>query len=223
MIEEIAPGAYRITLSRFDALNVYLLGDVLVDSGTRFSERRLLRSLVGRPLAAHALSHAHPDHLGSSRALCEHFKIPLWCGEGDRIAVESGDLTQILPSPEGWIARVARAFARPGQTVSRALREGDEIGGFTVIEAPGHTPGHLAFWRARDRLLVLGDVLFNRNPVTLRGGLAEPFRWATVDPRLNRASARKLAALEPAVVCFGHGPPLRDSEALASFVAGLPD
>jgi len=82
-------------------------------------------------------------------------------------------------------------------------------------------PGHLAFWRERDRVLILGDVLFHRNPMTLKKGLAEPFAFATFDAPMNRASARRLAALQPAVVCFGHGAPLRDSRRFAEFVSDL--
>jgi hypothetical protein len=36
-------------------------------------------------------------------------------------------------------------------------------------------------------------------------------------------SARKLAALEPQLLCFGHGAPLRDPKKLTAFVAGLSD
>ncbi len=42
------------------------------------------------------------------------------------------------------------------------------------------------------------------------------------DPARNRDSIRRLAALEPAVVCFGHGPPARDPGALTAFAAALP-
>lgn len=102
------------------------------------------------------------------------------------------------------------------------MGEGDAVGSFTVVEAPGHTPGHLALWREGDGALVLGDVLFHRNPVTLRAGLAEPFRSATADAARNRDSARKLAELGPSVICFGHGPPLRDGQLFGDYVAGLP-
>ena len=44
----------------------------------------------------------------------------------------------------------------------------------------------------------------------------------TLDPAANRAAIRRLAALEPAVVCFGHGPPLRDPARLTAFAAALP-
>ena len=39
----------------------------------------------------------------------------------------------------------------------------------------------------------------------------------------NRDSARRLAALEPKLVLFGHGPPLRDRAALSAFAATLSD
>jgi glyoxylase-like metal-dependent hydrolase (beta-lactamase superfamily II) len=66
-------------------------------------------------------------------------------------------------------------------------------------------------------------VLFHRNPLTMRSGLAEPPEFVAFDPRMNRAAARKLAALKPAVVCFGHGEPLRDPDRFAEFVRALPD
>ena len=44
----------------------------------------------------------------------------------------------------------------------------------------------------------------------------------TPDPARNRASARRLAALEPQLTCFGHGAPLRDPGKLTDFCARLP-
>ena len=52
-------------------------------------------------------------------------------------------------------------------------------------------------------------------------GLHEPRPALTPDPQRNRESARRLAALEPELACFGHGAPLRDPRKLADFVAGL--
>src|SRR5271165_784009 len=45
-----------------NAINVYLVGDVLIDAATRQGEKRIMRQIAGRPLNAHALTHAHPDH-----------------------------------------------------------------------------------------------------------------------------------------------------------------
>jgi glyoxylase-like metal-dependent hydrolase (beta-lactamase superfamily II) len=124
----------------------------------------------------------------------------------------------------GWLNRFqARFWTGPPHPVARALEEGDEVAGFTVLEVPGHSRGHVAYWRASDRVLILGDVLNGMNVRTGRRGLHEPPEIFTPDPRRNRQSARRLAALEPALVCFGHGPPLRDSRALREFVDRLPD
>ena len=76
---------------------VYTIGDVLLDAGTRGAERRIMRQLQGRNIMAHALTHAHADHQGSSHAVCEALGIPLWCGEADKEAVESGDLSHVVP------------------------------------------------------------------------------------------------------------------------------
>ena len=205
-----------------NAINVYLLGDVAVDAGSRHAARRILRQLRGRRLAAHALTHAHPDHQGSSARLCRERGLPLWCGEGDIPAATSGDIARF--QPDRTINGVMhRAFSGPGHPVDRALSEGDEVAGFTVLEVPGHSAGHIAFWRERDRALVLGDVLNNMNLRTGMPGLHEPPEAFTPDPQRNRQSARRLAELRPALACFGHGPPLRDPGRLADFVASLTD
>jgi glyoxylase-like metal-dependent hydrolase (beta-lactamase superfamily II) len=57
--------------------------------------------------------------------------------------------------------------------------------------------------------------------VTGMRGLHEPPTVFTPDPARNRESIRRVAALEPALVCFGHGPPLRDPAKLARFAAAL--
>lgn len=219
---EVAPGVHRLPLMPLDSVNVYLLADVLVDAGTRGAARKLIRALEDRRPSGHALTHGHPDHQGASRAVCEYFGVPLWCGAADRGAVESGDTTRLFPDPSSLMARLADRMRGPAHHVDRSLQEGDPVADFTVIETPGHTPGHLAFWRESDRVLIVGDVLFHRHPLTLRKGLTEPFRFATQNPAVNRDSARKLAALGPEVICFGHGPPLRDPAPFQAFVDTLP-
>lgn len=223
LIEQVAPDLLRLSFGPVrDGVNSYLLGDVLVDSGPSWQGKKLLSALHGRSVEGHAITHAHFDHLGASHLVAEALGIPVWCGESDRAAAESGDPASVLPTPPRPAHRFARLLAGAPQPVSGTLREGDEMGGFTVIETPGHTPGHLAFWREGDRALVLGDVLFHRNPVTLRRGLEEPFSTFTWDPAVNRESARKLAALDPELICFGHGAPLCDADAFQRFVSGLP-
>lgn len=215
---EVAPGLLRLSLLPGDLVNVYLLGDVLLDAGGGFQSRSILRALRGHPVTSHALTHAHFDHQGGSHAICEALGVPLWCSEAERAAVETGDTRLLYRNPHGALPRLARRLAGPGHPVARALRQGDRVGGFTVMESPGHTPGHLAFWRASDRVLVLGDVVFHRNPITLRRGLAFPYPFLVYDHALNAVSARRLAELGPELVCFGHGEPLRDGGRFEQFV-----
>ncbi len=222
-MRQLADGVHQLRGWPPNAINVYLLDDVLVDAATRQGEKRIMRQLAGRELSAHALTHAHPDHQGSSHAVCQQLAIPLWCGQGDVPAMETPGGVYNSQAPT-WVNRLQRRFwTGPPHPVARALVEGDEVAGFTVLEVPGHSRGHLAYWRESDRVLILGDVLNNVNLTTGIPGLHELPAIFTPDPARNRASARRLAALRPQLTCFGHGAPLRDPGRLADFVARLAD
>jgi hydroxyacylglutathione hydrolase len=218
-MHQVADGVFHIPLMPRDGVNTYLVGDVLVDAGTPQNAKKLLRALEGRPLGAHALTHAHQDHAGSTRAVAEARDVPVWAGERDAADVESGHPVVADTRAKPILKRIAKYAGAP---VARRLREGDDLGhGFTVLDVPGHSPGHVAFWREADRVLVAGDVWFNLHLSTLRPGLREPPRILTIDPARNRESARRLAALYPELVLFGHGPPLRDPAKLRAFTATL--
>jgi glyoxylase-like metal-dependent hydrolase (beta-lactamase superfamily II) len=209
-MRELAPGVRQLRGSPPNTINVYLVGDVLVDAGTPLARKRILRELEGVAVATHVVTHAHPDHFGSSHAVCESLGLPLWAGEHDAEAIETA-----TPVPSD--TKVGRLLAKgkmpPAHPVARRLREGDEVAGFTVLDVPGHSPGHIALWRERDRTLVAGDVFFNLPR------LGAPPDFFTVDPEQNRGSMRRLAELRPALALFGHGPPLRDPARMAGVAA----
>lgn len=222
-MERVADGLFLLVGRPRHVINAYLMGDVLVDAGTRRARRRILRQLRGRSLQAHALTHVHADHQGASRAVCTEFDVPLWVGEEDADAMES---EQVMAERAGGGAAtiVQRTlWTGPPHPVARRLREGDEVAGFQVLEVPGHTRGHVAYWREADRTLVAGDVFFNLNPLTGRPELRPPPEGFNEDTACNRESMRRLAALDSEVVCFGHGPPLRDRGALQRLVAWMED
>jgi glyoxylase-like metal-dependent hydrolase (beta-lactamase superfamily II) len=212
-MQRVADDVYLLRGIPEYGFNVYLVGDVLVDSATRWARWRILKQLRGRRVSAHVLTHAHPDHQGSSRAVCRSLGIPLWCGADDADAAEDPRLMQDR-LPKHALTRLGPAWTGPGHPVSRRLREGDEVGEFTVLETPGHTAGHISLWRERDRVLILGDVLTHYNWVTGATGLTEPPVIFSADPLRNRQSACRIADLEPSVVCFGHGAPLRNPKLL---------
>ena len=141
-------------------------------------------------------------------------------GEGDADAAERPELI-LERQPDVAINRIFwKAMAGPGHPVARTLGEGDELAGFRV-EVPGHSRGHIAFWRERDGVLVLGDVLNSQHPLTGLRGLRLPPGFFTPDPAQNRRSAQRLGELKPQLVLFGHGPPLRDTGRFVGFARSL--
>jgi glyoxylase-like metal-dependent hydrolase (beta-lactamase superfamily II) len=220
-MKQLAEDVHMLSGWPKNAINVYLVGDVLIDAATRQGEKRIMKQIAGKTVTAHALTHAHPDHQGSSHAICEQLGIPLWCGQDDVPAMETPGAI-VNPKAPGWLNKLqARYWTGPPHPVARALKEGDEVAGFTVLETPGHSRGHVSFWRESDRVLIVGDVLGSINFITGIPGLNTPPDLFTPDPARNRASARRLAELKPALACFGHGAPLRDPDKLAKFVTGL--
>jgi hydroxyacylglutathione hydrolase len=211
-VQQLADDLWQLSGFPANAVNVYVIGDVLVDAGLRIDRGRILKQLQGRKISAHTLTHAHLDHYGSSHEVCTRLGIPMWCGDADAEAVEKGKMVskggRLVPGPKS-------------HPIARRLQEGDEVAGFTVLHTPGHSPGHVSYWRESDRTLLCGDVMWGTNPFLMRGPIREPFPIVSPDPKLNRESARRIAALEPALVCFGHGAPLRDPGKLSAAVAKL--
>lgn len=217
-MREIAPDVHLITGFPPLAVNCYLLGDVLVDAMGRYDARHILKELRGRTVTAHALTHAHPDHQGSSHRVCEELGIPLWVHADDADAAEDPRLIRERQPQKPINAVMWRIFAGPGHPVARKLAEGDEVAGFRVLHTPGHAAGHVCFWRESDRVLIAGDVLNTQNAlVTFPRGPREPFSFFTPDPEENRRSIRRLGELEPAVVAVGHGPVWTDTKRFVEF------
>jgi hydroxyacylglutathione hydrolase len=218
-LHELAPGLALARGGPGRSLNVYLLGDVVVDAGVRWSRRRLARQLAGRQLVAHVLTHAHFDHAGCSAWLCHTLGVPLWCGAGDAAAIISGRVDTHGSLPVNRLQRtLAPVAAHP---VTRTLEEGDLVAGFEVLEVPGHSPGALAFWRQRDRVLVCGDVLANFGLHPSRPRLVSAPAALSSDAEQNRRSARRLAGLRPRVACFGHGFAVTDPGRFAAALGQL--
>lgn len=207
----VAPDVWQISTTPLHGINVHLIGDVLIDAATRWDRRRLLRALAGVRLSMVALTHCHPDHQGSAKAICEGHACPLACHERDRAAAEGREPM----TPPGRVMRfLSNLVAGPRCPVGRVLRDGDDVSGFRVVETPGHTPGHIIFFRESDRVAIAGDLARNVNFLTGHTGLAEPPHYFSVDPLMNHRSIRILADLRPDLVLFSHGPALRDMDLL---------
>jgi glyoxylase-like metal-dependent hydrolase (beta-lactamase superfamily II) len=90
--------------------------------------------------------------------------------------------------------------------------------GWRWVHTPGHTPGHVSFYRAEDRVLISGDAMVSLQVNALAGiargrqGLSAPPWYTTADPEAADASLGTIAGLRPRVLATGHGLPLSGPE-----------
>ena len=226
-MKELAPGVHRLNGFPPNAFNVYLLetdeGVVIVDTATRHARRRILRQVAGRGLGAIFITHAHRDHAGAMHAVAEYRGAPVWASQADADALE-GKAPEPIPNPDALINRMFGGWWKDPHPVARRLTEGDRVGEFEVIAFPGHTPGMIGLWRESDRTVLCADTMRTVNVFTGIPQVGEMPAAFTVDKAESQRSIRKLAALEPRLVCPGHGAPLRGDavEKLHKLATGLP-
>jgi glyoxylase-like metal-dependent hydrolase (beta-lactamase superfamily II) len=214
-MREVARDVWLLDGLPLDAFNVYLAEGILIDAGTRWSRYRLMRQLSDRTVSLIALTHCHPDHQGIAAYVCKKYRVPLACHEADAAAMEGREPMW----PRNWILRLGhRLWSGPPHPVARVLRDGDRVGSFRVVHTPGHTPGHVAYFRESDGVAIVGDVITNVNFRMARNELVLPPALFSVDVEENCRSLRRLVDLRPSVVCFGHGPPLRDLSLLKEYL-----
>lgn len=222
-MQQIAKEVYHLPLLPRNSINCYIIEGVLIDSGIRSSWKKVSHALHQVPIHAHALTHAHPDHQGCSHKICDLFNLPLYCHEKEVSRTASGLVTSDYPSDQNLIARLQQKYwSGAGHQVTATLKENDHLGNFRIIETPGHSAGHISFFREKDGLLIIGDVATNMNLLTTMTGLYTPPDIFTTDRATNIQSLRKLSTLNPAIICFGHGPVLLNkNKTFERFVSGL--
>lgn len=212
-MQKITKDVYHISLMPRNSINCYIIEGVLIDSGIRSSYKKIVRSVKEVPIHSHVLTHAHPDHQGCSDLICKEFKIPLYCHEKEVVRTESGFVTKDYPSSKNIIARFQQKYwAGPGHPVTKTLKNNDWVGNFRVIETPGHSSGHISFFREKDGVLIIGDVATNMNLLTTIKGLHLPPNLFTSDKVENINSLIELSKLGPRIICFGHGPVLNNKD-----------
>ncbi|MCT4328082.1 MBL fold metallo-hydrolase [Elizabethkingia anophelis] len=213
MLRQIAPEVFQISLMPRNSINCYIIEGILVDSGIRSSYNTVKKALQKTPVYQHILTHAHADHQGCSDQICAEFEIPLLCHPDEVFRTETGMVTNDYPTPQHWVAKLQQKYwAGQGHKVERTIAENDRIGNFQVIETPGHSPGHISLFRERDGVLIIGDAATNMNLLTTATGLRLPPNIFTSDQQRNIKSLQKLAKLDPAIICFGHGPVMQNTD-----------
>lgn len=222
-------------------------GWVLVDAGipgfagtiARAAERRF----GGARPSAIVLTHGHFDHVGGLHALAERWDVPVYAHPLE-LPYLTGKSAYPPPDPSvggGLLARSSPLFppgpfhfegrVRPlaGWAPGPDVGDGGPVpgmGDWQWYATPGHTPGHVSFFRARDRALVAGDAFVTTRQESASAVYAQarelrgPPRYYTPDWDAARASVQRLAQLDPSVAVTGHGLPMQ-GDALRDGLAAL--
>lgn len=223
-------------------VNLYFVGApggpwVLVDTGLpgNFDKiRDAAEARFGknaRPEAIY-LTHGHFDHTGNALALTTYWDVPVIAHRWEiPYLTGKSDYPPKDPTPGGAIAFMSRFFPSGSVDMGDAVRvlpeSGDLSGlpGWEVLETPGHSPGHVSFFRRDDGMLLAGDAFTTvdlDSPVamaTQKQEIARPPTPFTCDWVASRRSIRELAELKPTTVACGHGTPMRGPEVAGNLAA----
>ena len=213
---EIVPGIHWI---KGITANCYLLVDkdlALIDTGLPHKTKKILgyitKELHRQPsdLKMIILTHGDIDHIGNASELRNI--------TGARIAAHPEDAEYIAGRkvrmmPKGGMRIMFKLLAifmkvQPFQ-VDLMLNDGDKVAGFTVLHVPGHTPGSIALFNPKQKVLFTGDTLGYRD-----GKMHGPSEKFTMDMERAHQSIEKLKVLDFDVMLGGHGEPLRSSAAV---------
>ena len=237
--KEIAAGVYCMEMGKVLRSNVFLVRSgawwALIDTAWANcgqSIKKAAESLFGantRP-ASILVTHWHPDHAGSVLELARMWACPVYL-HPDELPLAAGDfstLEQYAGPLDRWIILPLMRVMPPRRVESMlsqsnfkdVVRAFDPSAGvpdlpdWECIPTPGHTPGHVAFFRNSDRVLITGDALVTVKLNSLWGlllnkqGLSGPPWYTTWSWRAAKESVAALARLEPLVLACGHGIPM---------------
>jgi glyoxylase-like metal-dependent hydrolase (beta-lactamase superfamily II) len=255
--KEIASGVWWLETGRgLMETNVYFVRSgsswVLIDAAwPKRGEviKQAAEQLFGanaRP-AAMLLTHIHPDHSGSAPELAWLWDVPVWVHPDELPLAVGGYLPEYANPLDRWlVAPLLRVVPRQSRETMRAQgrRFADAVRAFDpstgvpslpdweCIPTPGHTPGHVAYFRPSDRVLIAGDALLTVNTnspwdwVRQKQNVAGPPYISTWNWQAAKKAVAVLARLEPLVLAAGHGVPMtgpataRDLRAFADRFAG---
>src|SRR3954454_24226231 len=203
------------------AMNLYFLEDgdgvIQFDAGTK-SMRKAAKAEAAQlgGLKKIVLGHAHADHRGTA----PYLDAPVYChpdevadAESDASIAPYMDLSELPVAPVRWLyPLLLRRWDGGAVKIAGTVIEGDDVAGFEVMHFPGHAPGLIGLWRESDRVAIVSDVVYLIDSARLKplpeGEASVPHPAWAWDHQRAKESLRKLAALDPKVVCPGHAGPL---------------
>ncbi len=230
---EVAEDVYYFTNQ---IVNIVMLGKpggrwILIDAGMPKRGAEILEAAEARfgkdnPPACIVLTHGHFDHVGGLVYLLEHWSVPVYA-HPEEFPFLNG--TRDYPEPDpgvqgGVLAKISSIYPHEATNVAEALQGLPADGSvpdapdWRWLPTPGHSPGHVSFFRAGDGILISGDAVITVRQDEMYKVLIQkkevngPPRYLTTDWPAAKASVQLLNGLEPRVLIPGHGQSMSGTE-----------
>jgi glyoxylase-like metal-dependent hydrolase (beta-lactamase superfamily II) len=236
---EVAPGVRWLSMPlpfQLDHINLWLVGDTIVDTGIGDEPTRALwdKVLFQKQIKRIVLTHYHPDHAGNAEWLRQRLGAEFWTTQGEYLTAHA-----VRASSSGYTTEaVLDVFRKNGLDPERAAQmggrgnryaalvpefplsyrriiEGDTVkmGGheWRAFIGHGHAPEHLSLYCEALNVVIAGDMLLSTISTNVSVWSIDP----EGDPlRLFLESLKRYRDLpEDVLVLPSHGKPFRGAHA----------
>ncbi|WP_349672804.1 MBL fold metallo-hydrolase [Lacrimispora sp.] len=190
--------------------NCYLVSEndssILVDTGLKGNERKILNACKGKNITLIVLTHGHIDHIQNAAYLAKQLQVPVAMHEKD-VELLQNNLCRVMKS-NGFLGNIIRFFSVMSAKYAKIqtfkpdvmLKEGDQLLKYgidgEIIELPGHTQGSIGI-KLRDQSLLAGDALMN----FFTPGISLLYE----DYEQMKKSAERISNMGRLMIYFGHG------------------
>lgn len=172
------------------------------------------------------LTHGHFDHVGGLVDVLKEWEVPVYAHEAE-FPYLTGEKS--YPEPDvtvegGMLAKISAMY--PNEPINiepylKPLPTDHTVPGMPEwkwIYTPGHSPGHVSFFRESDSLLIAGDAFITVRQDSFYKVLIQdpeingPPRYLTTDWDAAKKSVEILKDLHPKKVITGHGSAMEGEE-----------
>ncbi|MBK8494995.1 MAG: MBL fold metallo-hydrolase [Chitinophagaceae bacterium] len=189
--------------------NTYLLYNefndcIIIDPGCYFpGEHDELKAFITQSKLTPRMllnTHCHLDHVFGNKFVAETYGLTLHLHEKEKMLLDYAPTSGLMYNMPFDNYAGDYHFLKEADVVKLG---DDEL---VVIEAPGHSPGHICFYCAKQHFIISGDVLFNRSigRTDLPGGNHETL--------LKNIREKLFVLPDKTVVYSGHGPETKIGE-----------